>query len=279
MVTRNDLSIIVKEEYESLFADFTLPTETPAAEAEAAPSGRSQLSVVPLSENGNERALVRNCVRGGLLGRFVRTLYLDRGIPRPFRELLTSEYARSHNVPTPEVLAVAFEKAPPFFYRGYVATREIVPGLDLQRELLSADPLERGFVERKRVVASLLGRLVARMHAAGIYHADLHLKNVLLSGADEQPELSVLDLDAAAICERLSDFRKCMNILRLYRSAQKVNRLAGSAKPLVSRSDAVCFLEAYAEEAGVPLKDLMRRVTRMLPLWRIKWNLSDRLGV
>ncbi len=146
----------------------------------------------------------------------------------------------------------------------------------MQAELLSLDsPAGSEALEKKRRTISLLGQLVAKMHAAGIYHADLHLKNILLSESTEGSKLYLLDLDAARILNPLSDYRKCMNLLRLYRSAQKVNR----RRRVIARTDLLRFLHSYAEESSRPVKELVARLRRMLPFWRVKWKLSDMFGV
>ena len=276
MVSRDNLDIAVKEAYAESFEGFAIPDMMAHPEDDAPHHGRGRLISLPLADGSGERVLVRRCIRGGILGRFVRGTYLNYGVPRPLRELRVSEYARTRGIPTPEVLAAAFERVSPLFYKGAVAIREVSPAADLQTELLAVKcSPDAEVLERKRSVISSLGRLVAKMHGAGIYHADLHLKNALLYRGGEDQDVYVLDLDDARICEPLSDFRKCLNLLRLYRSAEKVNR----RNRVITRTDLFRFLTSYARESSRPVRELARKLERMLPLWRFKWKLSDALGI
>ena len=276
MILKKCLSIAVKEAYAESFEGFAIHDALPSREGVAHHRGRGRLGTLPLAGGSGERALIRRCIRGGILGRFVRGTYLNLGVPRPFRELQVSDYARIRGVDTPEILAVAVEHVSPLFYKGAIAMREISPGADLQAELLVVRcPPDAEALEKKRSIISSLGRLVARMHGADIYHADLHLKNVLLSGGNEKQGMYLLDLDDARICGQLSDFRKCLNLLRLYRSAEKVNR----RNRVITRTDLLRFLRSYAGESSQSMNELVRKLRRMLPFWRFKWRLSDALGV
>jgi len=275
MTSIDGLNIVVKEGYAQSFDGFILP-EIGATGGDSSPRGRSRLTPLPLAGGSGKRVLVRRCVRGGILGRFLQELYLGGKNPRPLAELRISEYARSRGVPTPEVMAAIFRRVGPFFYKGALAVREISPGADLEAELAAlVRPVDREVLTRKRRVISLLGRLVAKMHAAGIWHADLHLKNILLSGEKADPALYLLDLDRARVFDPLPDFRKRSNLLRLYRSIRKVNRRG----EVITRTDLLRFLRSYAEESSLPVRVLTEGLGRMLPAWRLKWKLSDALGV
>ncbi|MBI4830619.1 MAG: hypothetical protein HY801_03495 [Candidatus Lindowbacteria bacterium] len=339
VVVKDSLTTVIKKGYTRSFQDFRIPDAKDSRNVSSPHRGRAQLIPFPLFERPEERALVRRYVRGGVLGRFLKGKYLNWGKPRPLKELEVSEFARSQGIPTPEILAAAVERSSHFFYRGAIAVREISPGEDLQTLLLkNGQSFTSEIITEKRKMAASLGRLIAKMHKAGIYHADLHLKNILLSkGAHE--ELYLLDLDAARIYGRLSDFRKCMNLLRLLRSVEKMegkrrpreargfgfrvssleskeenvilpplrqdqndkgnqkekemdSRLSGNdnsqGQPVkkidgishvVAWTDLLRFLQSYAEELGRPVEDFKGKLLRMLPLWRLKWKLSDILGV
>jgi tRNA A-37 threonylcarbamoyl transferase component Bud32 len=327
VVVRDNLTTVVKKGYTRSFQNFRIPEVSDSKDTQSPHHGRARLISFPLSENPEERALVRRYVRGGVLGRFLKGKYLNWGKPRPLKELEASEFARSRGIPTPEILATAVERSSPLFYKGAIAVREISPSEDLQTVLLRTDQSSAsGAPVEKGKIAASLGRLIAKMHKAGIYHADLHLKNILLSGKGADGEIYLLDLDAARIYNPLSDFRKCMNLLRLLRSAEKVNdRLMGKRRkangereilrfaqndkemdsrfrgndiggacgndrsqagsdeklngPAITKTDMLRFLQAYAEEGGWPVEVLTGKLLRMLPFWRMKWKLSDILGV
>jgi len=276
IVLKKGLNIVYKEGYTETFKDFVIPDNAQDLDARRSLQGRGPLIRLPLHEDSKEHVVVRKCIRGGVLGRFLRDKYLRLGTPRPLKELNISEFAHAQGIPTPDILAAAVEKVGPFFYKGALAMREIQPSRDLQTELLDfKHPPGREAIEKKRQTISVLGCLIAKMHAAGIYHADLHLKNILMSEDRVRPTLYVLDLDAARILRPFSDFRKCLNLLRLYRSARKVN----ARNRVISRTDIFRFLRSYAGESSRSASELAAKLERMLPLWRLKWKFSDMLGV
>lgn len=276
MIKKNGLNIVFKKGYEETFKDFVIPEDAHGSDTPIQAYGRGPLISLPLDTESDERMVVRKCVRGGVLGPFLKDKYLNHGAPRPLKELNISEFAQAQGIPTPDILAIVIEQDNPFFYKGALAMREIRPSKDLQTELLTlgCSP-ENQAIMRKRRSASLLGCLIAKMHAAGIYHADLHLKNILVAEEESRPKLYVLDLDAARIFRSFSDFRRCLNLLRLYRSVQKVNKRSR----VITRTDMLRFLRSYAEESSRSVRGLAAKLERMLPVWRLKWKLSDVLGV
>lgn len=278
MISRDGLNIAVREGYADCFDGFVMPeisSPAPLGPDDSAPRGRGRLIPMPLADKPGERALIRRCVRGGIIGRFLKELYLGGKSPRPLRELLISEYARERGIPTPEIVAVAFQEWGLIFYRGAVVVREISPGADLE----TASGESGASLTGKRRAIYSLGKLIAKMHAAGIWHADLHLKNVFLAVAEQDeeggPKLYLLDLDAARILRPLADYRRYGNLLRLYRSVVKVNRRGR----VITRTDLLRFLKSYADESSCSTRELIDKIERLLPLWQLKWKFSDALGV
>jgi tRNA A-37 threonylcarbamoyl transferase component Bud32 len=276
MTSRDGLNIVVKEGYAECFDGFVMPEISVGELGDSDLHGRSLLTMLPLHDGSNDRAVVRRCVRGGILGKFLKELYLVGAGFRPLRELKVSEHARAHGISTPEILAVAFERVGLFFYRGAVATREVKQSADLEAELGSIGcPVAGETLAEKRTATALLGKLVAKMHGAGIWHADLHLKNVLLAREKGVSRLYLLDLDAARLFHPLSDFMKCANLLRLYRSVEKVNR----RRAVVTRTDVLRFLRAYSDESSETIRSLTEKLARLQPFWQLKWKISDSMGV
>ena len=66
-------------------------------------------------------------------------------------------------------------------------------------------------------LARRCGALIARMHDAGIWHADLQLRNILITA--EGPYL--IDFDGAKRMGRVPPLQRARNLLRLRRSLQK----------------------------------------------------------
>ena len=68
----------------------------------------------------------------------------------------------------------------------------------LEEEFPRFAPARRVRVRQSLAVA--LGRLLARMHDAGVVHADLHPGNLLLRlGPDDEPDLHLIDLYAVRL--------------------------------------------------------------------------------
>ena len=268
LIKSGQLEAVAKEEYVPLFSDFQLPR---IRKSGGGRSGRADLIPIALAPDSSNTGLIRRSLRGGVFGRLLKELYLDVGRPRPLRELQIATYARSVGVQTPEIAAALVERANRLFYRGALVTKEISPSRDLQEEALAFLPRDRQAIREKRQCIRSAGRLVARMHDAGIQHADLHLKNILKSG----DMLYLLDFDAARFRNPLPERAKRMNLLRLYRSVQKINR----NRPVITRTDVIRFMRSYAGETGHSKEALLKGLRRMLPAWRLKWRLSDMLKV
>ena len=278
MISRDGLNIVLREGYADCFDGFVMPeisSPNPLGPGDSGPRGRGGLTPMQLTDKPGGRALIRRCVRGGIVGRFLKEIYLGGKSPRPLDELKVSEYARERGIATPEIVAVVFQEWGVAFYRGAVVVREISPGADLEMALSTG----AGALAEKRRVINSLGKLIAKMHEAGVWHADLHLKNVFLAEAEQDeegwPKLYLLDLDAAKVLRPLADYRRYGNLLRLYRSVMKLNRRG----PVVTRTDILRFLKSYADESSCSTRGLIDNLDRLAPLWRLKWKFSDALGV
>jgi len=100
----------------------------------------------------------------------------------------------------------------------------------------SEDLLVRLRAGRARPLMRDLGALVAGMHEAGVFHADLNLKNILVA-----ERLSLIDLEASACHDGVPRRLRVSNLERLLRSAAK-NDLLGRT---VTLTDVVRFLQGY----------------------------------
>jgi hypothetical protein len=87
----------------------------------------------------------------------------------------------------------------------------------------------------RRTFASALGALFARLHAAGVYHADLKDVNVLVRGPATAPSFVLLDLERVTIGHPVSAARRLKNVVQLARTLG----------PQASRADRLRWLRAY----------------------------------
>ena len=224
--------------------------------------GRGTVKIANLPGPDDERVVVRQYRRGGCLQKYVSDLYLGRS--RPFRELWLTNQAAERGIPTVEIVAACHTKVWWGFHRGHLVSKEIKGGKDLGTYFTGLEqPLERAKVFEKRKVINLVGYLIRRMHDAGIFHADLNLKNIVVQpGNTGTLRVFLIDFDQSVIRESLSERKRRQNLMRLNRSAQKFKKSGIS----ITRTDAVRFLRAYyRRDAGIfreVLEDLNRQYSR-----------------
>ncbi|HVN71863.1 MAG TPA: lipopolysaccharide kinase InaA family protein [Desulfomonilia bacterium] len=167
--------------------------------------GRSRLHIIPPD------MVVRPLMHGGLFRHLTGRLFLSSA--RTIRELKVSRYLTINGVPTPEILAVRLIRKG-LFYSIDVVSRLVPDSMDLMT------CLETPRTDVSEILMKA-GTLVRKIHDLGIYHADLHIKNLLMDSAGN---LWVLDLDKARLYATLPGFMKRLNIGRFMRSMKKWER-------------------------------------------------------
>jgi 3-deoxy-D-manno-octulosonic acid kinase len=213
------------------------PLEVPA-DSEPLRGGRGAAHRVRLP--GGLGAVLRCYRRGGLLARVVRETYVGPGA-RPFRELAVTAEARRRGVAAAEVLAARVEGR--LTYRGAIVTAEVPDAVPVVEALRRADD------DRRRALAAAVARVVAAMHRAGVFHADLNLTNLVTRGAPPGVDVTVLDFDRARVGRApLGRRARRRNLRRLARSLRKVDPTGDLAAP----DDLAAFHAAYASAVGAP---------------------------
>lgn len=173
--------------------------------------GRGVVYAAPLPGNV-ERVVVRHNHHGGLLAGLTRDLFPVS--TRAPRELRTAERLRRSGVPTPRILGYVLYSFLPRVYRADVMSREIADSFDLSHAIMSPDDALRSGA------LGATAALVRAMIAAGAWHKDLNVKNVLLHPTESAAlEATVLDVDRVKFPER-KDVAE-LNVARLLRSARK----------------------------------------------------------
>lgn len=167
--------------------------------------------------------VVRHYARGGTIAPLLGDRYLRIGRPRPVREAAVSDRARALGVSTPEVRAFAIYPRG-LFYRADIATARIPAAADLAAVSLGPDRRdEAGRCEAWRAA----GRLLRTAFGAGLVHADLNLRNVLISWPDGEATAHLLDLDGGRIVARAYPRHVHGMLHRLHRSRLKLERQYG----------------------------------------------------
>ncbi len=187
----------------------------PDGSAPARYFGRAGLHVVPLPGGDG---VIRSYRHGGVLRGLTREWFVSRP-PRPFAELAVTVAARERGVAAPEALAALVARGFGPWYRGWLVTRELKNArnlwAELQRELAPA---------MKQALLRRTGRSLRFMHARGIDHADLNLRNILVRHERSRPEIHVIDFDRARLFSGpVPAARARRNLRRLLRSVNKLD--------------------------------------------------------
>ncbi len=180
--------------------------------------------------------ILRRYHHGGMFARLTRDCFL--GHSRFLREFEVTRAAWAAGVPTPRAIAVGWS-AGALATRGFLATFESGEARDL------LDLFARPISQPKRHAAVRSSAFAIRaLHDAGVRHADLHLKNLLVGeGGGEPGSMAwVIDLDRAQRLEEPLPMRaRIRNLARLYRSVEKHRRRGLH----IDDGDVEAFCDAY----------------------------------
>ena len=178
--------------------------------------GRQAHPVVVLPSG--EKAVVRRYHRGGLVRHVNASRYF--GGNRAFDELRATERARAGGVRTARVLA-AVESPGTVGYTAMLATL-LIPGATDAAGWLASHGARRDDMLRDA------GRQIGAMHAAGVSHPDVHLRNLLVAEKEGAPEVWLLDFDKARVYPGpVTRGRRAVDLRRLARSARKLRAELG----------------------------------------------------
>lgn len=155
---------------------------------------------------GSHACVLRQYRRGGLVARLIKDQYFWLGTSRSraFSEFSIMQSLWLQGLPVPQPLAAAVWRYG-LSYRAALITARIEGSMPLAHSL-DAD------------VWAEAGRVIARLHQAKIWHADLNVFNLLV---DPQSRVWVIDFDRARTGP-LSPFQRAENLSRLLRSVRKV---------------------------------------------------------
>src|SRR5688572_27338900 len=145
-------------------------------------AGRGSIQLI---EDGSRSWVLRRYLRGGFAARFARDLYLWLGEERTrsFRELRLLDRLRSLGLPVPPPVAARYRRSGPV-YRAELITGRLA-GARSMEDVLASGPMADAHW-------AAIGRCLRRFHDAGVQHADLNARNVMLG---EALEVWVLDFD------------------------------------------------------------------------------------
>ncbi|MBY5994074.1 3-deoxy-D-manno-octulosonic acid kinase [Ferrimonas balearica] len=187
--------------------------------------------------NEGEGYVLRHYWRGGLPGRVFKDgyLYLGEARTRPYRELALMIELWRLGLPIARPIAARLTRKGLHYSADLITAR-----LPNSRDLVSV--LSEGPMAEARW--RTLGQVLARFHRAGVYHADLNARNILLS----RGQFFLIDFDRGELREPAKDWQQA-NLSRLHRSLLKERgRVAGMRFDEGADWDAL--MAGYSSEAA-----------------------------
>ncbi|TVM00064.1 MAG: hypothetical protein CV087_15520 [Candidatus Brocadia sp. WS118] len=252
LVKEGNTTLLVKDQYKEILLTLVFHPKTfedSRKEAGTAKFGRGTYLTIPVPGNSRERFIIRNYRHGGLFGKLLGGIYYNE--KRPVNEVAVNEIALQKDVPSAEVVAVIKRRLWGLFYKADFISREIPDAVDLIQLITESSLM---FIKRfKKPIILVLVRLLRNMHDAGIFHADLHLKNILVkrNGTGEF-RAYIIDLDKSVVTGKLDIDKRMENLLRLDRSIEKLRWLSSRTNTslhqkvaIISRTDKIRFLRSY----------------------------------
>lgn len=190
--------------------------------ASTAPSAKAMTGrgVSYAFDAGDERWVVRHYRRGGAVARYLRDRYLHVGRTRPGIELAASVEARRRDVRTPEVIATVVYSAG-IWYRADIATRFVPRSEDLAAVTFGPDKRSR---DARTAAWAAAGRLLRSAFDAGLIHADLNLRNILIEEAETGAVGWLIDLDKCRVSNARDESARHAMLERFHRSRRKLER-------------------------------------------------------
>jgi 3-deoxy-D-manno-octulosonic acid kinase len=155
--------------------------------------------------------VLRHFRRGGHVAKLWQDSYFWSGEPRvrAFAEWRLLALLSQRGLPVPQPIAARYQRTG-LRYRCDLITRRIADAKPLSAAL--ADPIPE-------LTWRAVGAAIARLHRAGVDHADLNAHNILLCG---QGGVAVIDFDRGRLRARGRWMHG--NLMRLRRSLEKVSR-------------------------------------------------------
>lgn len=190
------------------------------------------------------RWVVRHYQRGGAVASALGDRYFRAGMPRPLREYRLLRTLEARGIPVPRAIGAAVYPAGAF-YRGDLVTEWVHDSTDLAAVLFHPEPPVAAAFDPIGA-SEAAGQLVRSLHAVGLIHPDLNLKNILVTAGDAGPRAVVIDLDRARLGGSVSRPARRRMLRRFERSLRKWEVATGRRAPAGSLA---AFRRGYAAGA------------------------------
>ncbi len=158
------------------------------------------------------------------------------GFSDAMREMKFSKYLRQHHVRTAPALAAMCDSK-----KEWLATYAVEPAEPVDK--WHEKQLLQGQAGKRKIQECLIamGKLIGKMHRAGVVHWDLHCGNILLKTNTTKPTLVLMDLHRMGKRHRLPRRVMAANLAQLYYDRMHVT----------TRTERLRFLRHYLAECGL----------------------------
>jgi 3-deoxy-D-manno-octulosonic acid kinase len=189
---------------------------------------------------------VRQYAHGGALGKLWGTVFPAE--KRMLDELRLTIFALKSGVPTARPVCVRVERIYGTFVRAHYICETVADAVNLLDFCRAEETDARMKPKARAEFTEAVARAVAALHSAGVLHADLNLKNILLRQEGWPPKAFVIDFDKSKRFPSLSIAQCMSNLRRLERSFLKWQ----SSVPFATPNDRLRFLRLYATHCHPP---------------------------
>ena len=173
-------------------------------------SGRGNTMLVG---NVPRQFVLRHYMRGGLVEKFVRDVYIFSGEnrTRPFMEWRLLDKLAANNMNVPRPAAARYQRRGPFYTADIITVR--IPDVVPLSQHIAQNECDAAFWQS-------VGAAIQKFHRAGVYHADMNAYNLQI---DLDGDLWMLDFDKGALREPGPWQQQTLS--RLHRSLEKILRM------------------------------------------------------
>ena len=282
ILNRGKITLYIKKKYEEKLSEqeinkfINLYEDT--NELSAAHHGRAPCKRLSLNGLNGRNLVVRDYWHGGLFGKLLKNIFWEN--QRPLNELSICETAIERGIKTTEIMAIVKNKIMGPLYKCKLVSMEISDAVDLM-ELLYDENL---ILSQKRQIITKLAEAIRKMHDAGIYHRDLHLKNILIQKDNGLVKNAyIIDLDKSRQLKKIGLSKRMKNIMRLDRSLEKLIRNEPKTKSfkninrLVTKTDRIRFFKEYIKSGSSSAQHDSERFERPLKYYLQSLSTGHRL--
>ncbi|MCX8065674.1 MAG: protein kinase [Candidatus Hydrogenedentes bacterium] len=160
----------------------------------------------------NEELLIKVYFHGGGVKYFLPSMYFFKN--RGLDELKFYIHNLNNQNFVPQYIGAFWIKKMPFYITGTIS--KYIPNTEDLESILT-NPHKKS--SEKDIISEKVGSTIRFMHDRGIYHRDLHLKNILIKNPEclISSEVFIIDFDKAKIKKTMGLFWRTLNLLRLKR--------------------------------------------------------------